>query len=237
MKLLKSLMLFSSVLGTVTASEGKFFVGAQIGTEKTNVSFSDAKKEIGKHFSTFTTKETKKFGLLGGLSLGYLHKFSNSPIFLGGEVYANLSNTKASEKFSVENYPRGVSTISGFAEYTIKHKGTLGAALMAGSWLTPEFAPYVKVGFENTRFQPEYVETYKSSSGGYAKIEEKLKSVSISGVLIGAGAFYKLTDQIYVGGEYGYTSYQTKKIKGKLLDIGNIKPKTHKLVARVIYTF
>lgn len=159
-----------------------------------------------------------------GVCIGYDHTFTESMVYLGGEVsyqYRDLSIIQT------EN------TFPGFVEYTtnLSTKGAVGFAVKLGLAPHKNFLAYVKAGSVISNFRAKFSDRTAPFRDPYNKSFRKV------GFQTGVGIDYAFAENWRAGLEYEWVQYPTVR-----LDCGHVgslkfKPETHNINIGIKYVF
>jgi len=174
---------------------------------------------VGVNSSTFTdtdnvaTKASTDFGgrgAIGNLFAGY-GAMVNSNIYLGGEAFADLTNTSAEFK------------IPGLKK-TISQKYGYGISFIPGVMLSDHTMAYGRIGVIRSRFELATDVQDRSST---------TKRQALTGGQIGLGLQTSLTQNLDLRGEYDYTRYREAKFN----DTNSIQPRSDSFNLGLVYKF
>ncbi len=224
-KLLLTGALLIGGISAATAGFNGFYVGGHLG-----LGLLQGTHTYTNGGSTAGTQKVKAIGYLAGINAGYLKLMSGSNMVVGGEVYYTLAGPKSSQNLQI---PGGL--VEGKAN--ISHKSAMGGALIAGALLNPKVLMYAKLGYELDKFNLKYTGlTFQAqTTESYTK--------STRAFVPGAGALYKISESLLVGGEYGYAKMGKLKPRSDQVAINGAQrgytftPTEHRLTAKVVYVF
>lgn len=215
---------FALISNMTYASQGIFVSGNAGGLFQSgkHIYTNDAAKE-GK-------QELKSFGGVVSGGLGYLHELSESKIVFGLETFVGMSTVNSKKDLQVKDG-------SAEGKVGIKPRAFFGASILTGMAINPRVILYGRLGYEFTRFSFEYADlTFQTPTA--QKYTKTLK-----GLAPGAGAFYKLTDKILLGGEYVFSMQGKVKLREETATINGAKRgytfsgHAQRVMARLIYVF
>jgi outer membrane immunogenic protein len=208
--MLKKLLIASAILAassTFAFAAGAPYVGAGLGVNN----------------SKFKLTEDNGNTLDGlGSRGGALNVFGgygatvNQNIYLGGELFANASNTDV--KGSANVVGTGAS-----ANLDLRTKYSYGVSFMPGWMATDHTMVFGRIGVVKTRFE------YKETATGFPS---QTSRKNITGGQLGLGMQTDLTQNLAVRGEYVYTSYRSTTMLGN-----KIKPSTDQFNLGLVYKF
>ncbi|RZI46659.1 outer membrane protein [Candidatus Finniella inopinata] len=189
----------------------------------------------GKHVYTNATPqqgsvELSNLSYIAGLQGGYMHYLADSKFVLGGELGFSITGLNATKTLRVEGGP-----VEG--QVSIREPYKYSFAIFAGMALNPKVLVYAKLGIEKNKFTLKY-SNLTFQTPGY-----QTYSVSLVGFAPGAGAYYKLSQNLLIGGEYNYSFI--KKVQPRMdtspVNGANrgysISPIQHRLLVKIIRIF
>ena len=186
-KVLKFCFLMSLLSANSSLYASGPFIGAQAGLNYD--SYKD-KCTIGNQKPL--SKEKKGFGVLGGFNAGYIMQPNEKHVLFGGALYFSLTPSKKSAPLDPS---QPGNTFEMKSSYSGKALG------MVGVYLNPKAAMYALAGVSYYTFEAKH-----SISGVSYSNKKKLIAPTA-----GAGAFYKISDHMSIGGEAHLPIF--KKIK------------------------
>lgn len=164
------------------------FLGAHAGA-----SYDNYKDKFTIETTQPITLQKKGVSILGGLNFGYILPPTNKHLLIGGGVYLSMHPSK--KKSSM---PSGSSKVNfeGSCKYSAK------ALVMAGMFFNPKAAVYALAGVGYYLFEIKHSveETNNATPPAITTTSFNNKKKTIAPI-IGAGALYRITDSISVGGE------------------------------------
>lgn len=168
-------------------------------------------------------------GVYGG-HLGYFYSPVGGRAFFFGEALGLTGSAKQQKDLAVTG-----GTKEGI--FSISRKMTLGAAGGGGIFVNPMVGFYVKLGYEQTKFDFSYTQlTY----GTQASESFSKKS---TGVNFGGGLLYKITNSVFVNGEYTYATGKKIRVRSSDGAINGARrgysftPGEHRLMLKLSYMF
>lgn len=172
-------------------------------------------------------QKLNSFSYLGGAHAGYLSEVGGSKAVVGIEGYYTMMGLKPKKDLIVDG-----GTLSG--QVTIRHKSSMGAAILAGVAVNPKVVMYIRAGFEKANFQMQYSQlTFQTpNSQTYNK--------SATAIVPGAGVLYKVSERVTIAGEYHHPLYSkmTPRADTAAPFIGYIvNPVEHRMVLKISMTF
>ena len=172
-----------------------------------------------------------------GLFLGYGWTAAPSGFHLGGELFGQIENFNAKREDLMGNRAFGLTT-------KLRSKNTFGAAAKIG-YIHKDMLFYGKVGAASTKWKLNYA--YPAAVATLAAPARDARDISKNsrktGLLVGAGMDYAITNNWSIGAEYVYTMYKAVKLAvpaapGAAASVNlSHKPTVSTFNARVKYTF
>lgn len=175
-------------------------------------------------------QKTKGISYLAGINAGYLKQMGASNMVVGGEAYFSMAGPKASLNLQIPDGP-----LEGKAN--ISHKSAMGGALIAGALLNPKVLMYVKLAYELDKF------TFKYTALTFQTPTSESYSKTTRAFVPGAGALYKVSESLLVGGEYGYAKIKKMQPRTDAVALNGAQrgytyaPEEHRLTAKIVYVF
>lgn len=161
-----------------------------------------------------------------GASLGYTHVFQSN--FLLG-LTAHIDHS------SIEG--KSQQTVEGRTEATLKDKQKRFYGVYARmGYRYGNVAPYVKLGYINSKFDSETIDSTSGAGNGVLGVGKKSKN--LSGFQTGLGADIALNDRFTLGMDYTYARYERFSFNG-IADNGvkvsttAVRPETHMFMVNV----
>lgn len=152
-------------------------------------------------------------GAIGNLFAGY-GAIVSSNLYLGGEVFANLTNTESQES-------------SGPNKYTVKNKYGYGISFIPGVMLSDHTMLYGRLGVVRSRFESKATTAAASSTA----------TKTLTGGQVGVGIQTSLTQNLDLRGEYDYTSYGSTKFNNAPTATMKIQPRADIFTVGLVYKF
>ncbi|MHA1558964.1 MAG: outer membrane protein [Alphaproteobacteria bacterium] len=202
-----------------------FYIGAFGGVGLTNGihTYVDDQGREGK-------QKIKNIPSIYGIDGGYIWQMENEKGFYGFDFYFSTSSGKIKKDLIVEG---GVKE----GEANIEHKRSLGGAFFVGTMVNINVGLYAKGGLESAKFKFEYENlTFQNPNG--EKYEKSLKGISV-----GLGFIGKITNSLYLGGEYLYvimdkcTPRSVDNLKDNARRGYNVQLNQHRFLLRLKYIF
>ncbi|RDI38378.1 outer membrane protein [Aquicella lusitana] len=200
--MLKKFLLASAILAatsTAAFADGPY-VGASLGAEAGSFNLKD---------DSGSSVDFGGRGAVGSIFGGY-GATVNQNIYLGGEVFANLTSTSADIKVDSDN-----------VKDSIKNKYGYGISFIPGVMLSDHTMVYGRAGLVRSRFEVKESAPVSSS-----------QSKTLTGGQLGIGIQTSLTQNVDLRGEYDYTSYRSANFSGNKLS-----PATDQFNLGLIYKF
>ena len=216
------------VIGSITATHARFhglYIGANAGVTllKGDHKYTNASPKEGKVL----------FGDMSyilGLQGGYMHYLADSKIVIGVELGFSILGLNVTKDLKVDGGP-----VEG--KVNIRNRYKFGLALFAGMAINPKVMMYAKLGYENNKFDLNYTHlTFQTPS--YEKY-----SVSLRGLVPGAGLYYKLSPVLFVGAEYNYSLMKKTQPRSDTTALNGARrgyifsPIQHRLVVKIVRVF
>ncbi len=168
-------------------------------------------------------------GVYGG-HLGYFYSPVGGRVFFFGEALGLTGSAKQQKDLAIIG-----STKEG--TFSVSRKMTLGAAGGGGIFVNPMVGFYVKLGYEQTKFDFSYTQlTYGTNTS------ESFSKKS-TGVNFGGGLLYKMTNSIFINGEYTYATGKKMRVRSSDDAINGARrgysftPSEHRLMLKLSYMF
>lgn len=167
-----------------------------------------------------------KFSLRGfGASLGCLAgymKMADNKTWFGGEISYEKKTNKTSNQMN--------GALGNMGKSSISLDDTLSIAGMIGAAYNPRVVVYAKTAIESTRYSFKYDNLQNPPTSFKA-------TKRVNNFVPCAGGFYKVSDSLLIGAEYGYV-IALKKISLTVNDISvTYKPAEHRLTLTARYLF
>ena len=155
--------------------------------------------------------------------VGVSHTFANNFV-LGLELIGGFSGISTKFEDPAQNL---------VAKF--KKKNSIGATAKAG-YAVDSVTPYVKVGVDNAEFEGN--QTVSTPAGFFNNTKTKKR---LTGLVLGAGADFKVTEEVTVGAEFLHKRYgqMTAKVTNATNSVigTKIKPTTNEFKIRGAYHF
>jgi opacity protein-like surface antigen len=133
----------------------------------------------------------KGIGPLIGAHGGYTHLIGGGITFVGAELFGLMGTGNATGDVKVTGGPLN-------GKVKARRKITLGAAVLAGTFINPKVGLYAKIGFERNSYKFEYRElTFQTPN-------TENRSKSTLGFAPGAGVIFRLAPSVAIAAEYTY---------------------------------
>ncbi len=167
------------------------------------------------------------FSYLGGAHAGYLSEMGGSKAVVGIEAYYTITGLKPKKDLIVDG-----GTLDG--QVTVRHKSSMGAAVLTGVAVNPKVVMYIRAGFERASFQMQY------SQLKFQSPNSQTYSKSTTAIVPGAGILYKMSERITIAGEYQHPLYN--KIAPRTDTVAPligyiVNPVEHRVTLKVSMTF
>src|SRR3990167_449869 len=200
--MLKKLILVTAIVAASSAAlaNGAPYVGASAGV---NTDVFNVKDDAG------NTINFGGRGAIGNIFVGY-GAMLNQSFYLGGEVFADLTNTTSDITIDTDN-----------VKDKFKEKYGYGISLLTGIALSDHTMAYGRLGVVRSKF--EIKETAPASVS-----QEK----SLTGAQFGLGIQTSLTQNVDFRGEYDFTAYSSGNFSGN-----SLKPRSDQFNIGLIYKF
>ena len=150
-----------------------------------------------------------KRGAIGNIFAGYGAMLSES-FYLGGEVFADLTNTASDITIDTD------TVVDKF-----KEKYGYGISIIPGIALSDHTMVYGRLGVVNSRFE------IKETAPVSVSVQK-----SLTGAQFGLGMQTSLTQNVDLRGEYDFTTYRTGNFSGN-----DMKPRSDQFNVSLIYKF
>ncbi|OGT36082.1 MAG: hypothetical protein A3F11_05580 [Gammaproteobacteria bacterium RIFCSPHIGHO2_12_FULL_37_14] len=198
----KKLILVTAMMvaSSVALANGAPYVGASAGV---NTDVFNVKDDFG------NTINFGGRGAVGNIFAGYGAMISQS-FYLGGEVFADLTNTTSD--ISLDN--------DAFKD-KFKEKYGYGISIIPGIAFSDHTMAYARLGIIRSRFETKETAPVTAS-------EEK----SLTGAQFGLGMQTSLTQNIDLRGEYDFNAYSSGNFNGN-----SVKPRSDQFNLGLIYKF
>ncbi len=224
-KLSLTLALLIGGVSAATAGFNGFYVGGHFGAAmlQGTHTYTNGGSKPGE-------QKAKGIGYLAGINAGYLKQMGASNMVLGGEAYFSMVGAKSSLNLQIPDGP-----LEGKAN--ISHKSAMGGALIAGALLNPKVLMYAKMAYELDKF------TFKYTGLTFQTPTSESYSKTTRAFVPGAGALYKMSESLLVGGEYGYAKIKKMQPRADAVALNGARrgysfaPVEHRITAKVVYIF
>src|SRR3990167_2665883 len=200
--MLKKLILVTAMMTAsgIAFASGAPYVGASVGVNTDVFNLSD------------DANNTINFGgrgAVGNIFAGYGAMLSQS-FYLGGEVFADLTNTTSDITIDADNF-----------KDQFKEKYGYGVSILPGIALSDHTMAYGRLGVVRSKFEVKETSPVATS-------EEK----SLTGAQFGLGIQTSLTQNIDFRGEYDFNAYNSGNFNGN-----SLKPRYDQFNVGLIYKF
>jgi hypothetical protein len=172
-------------------------------------------------------QKLNSFSYLGGAHAGYLSEMGGTKAVVGIEAYYTMTGLKPKKDLQVDG-----GVLEG--KVVVRHKSSMGAAVLTGVAVNPKVVMYIRAGFEKASFQMQYSQlTFQTpNSQAYNK--------STTAIVPGAGILYKMSERITIAGEYQHPLYN--KIAPRTDTVAPligyiVNPVEHRITLKVSMTF
>ncbi|MBK0398480.1 outer membrane beta-barrel protein [Limibaculum sp. M0105] len=162
-----------------------FYVGARVG-HGTLLTDTSGERTSGMGVTTLRETTQGSGGVNGGIFAGYGHAFDE--FYVGAEIEGELSTSN----WNIDRDPNG-------RLFSAEKKGLVGAMLKGGYIVNDAILVYAKGGVVNSWFDADY------SFGGASAS----RSRSDTGIRVGGGIEFPVTDKLHVNLDYTHTSYDS----------------------------
>ena len=203
--MLKKLIFASAILAattTVAFANGAPYVGVSVGANAGTFKLSN------------TSGDSIDFGgrgAIGGLFAGY-GMLASQNIYVGGEVFANLTSTQSDIN----------TTGTGTLRDKIYNKYGYGISFIPGVMLSDHTLAYARVGVVRSKFEVKQIAPTAAS-----------ESHMVTGGQLGVGLQTSLTQNVDFRTEYDFTVYRASTFD----NINKVKPRTDTFNVGLIYKF
>ena len=165
-------------------------------------------------------QKLNSFSYLGGAHAGYLSEMGETKAVVGVEAYYTITGLKPKKDLQVDG-----GILDG--KVVVRHKSSMGAAVLTGVAVNPKVVMYIRAGFEKASFQMQ-----SPNSQAYSK--------STTAIVPGAGILYKMSERITIAGEYQHPLYN--KIAPRTDTVAPligyiVNPVEHRVTLKVSMTF
>ncbi len=212
--MLKKFVVASAILAstaTVAFANGAPYVGASLGVNSANYNTS---------YNLSPLSGSVDFGgrnAIGNLFAGYGALVSQN-IYLGGEVFADLTNTSSE-----------VKVLGGSTEIktSMTNKYGYGVSVIPGLMLSDHTMLYGRAGLVRSRFDSKL----SATSGVFSSAASAQNTVT--GGQLGLGVQTSLTQNVDLRAEYDYTQYRAINFNDGM----SVKPRTDSFNLGLVYKF
>ena len=205
----KKLILTTAILAvtsTVALANDAPYVGGSLGVNADTFKFKDEAND---------TTDVGGRGAIANLFAGY-GATVNQNIYLGGEVFADLTSSEADAKSGTDS-----------SKDSMKEKYGYGISFIPGIMLSDHTLAYGRLGLVRSRFE------LSESNGTNSGTDKK----TLTGGQIGVGLQTTLTQNVDLRGEYDFTSYKSGNFNTGIVGANKISPRSDSFNLGLVYKF
>jgi len=192
------------------AATPSFFVGAQAGYQNIDLEYSD-RDSFGTASESFSSDYSLS-GLAGGIFAGV--KFNVTPNFyLAPEVNLGISNADGGESDSYnDSWNGGSVNYSESYDYEVEADRSYGIGVLAGYKFTEATSFYGRLGYQRTKFEASYNESWSLIDQGFSDSDSFSASDSktFGGVRFGVGMETAVSSNVALRLDWSQTHYSSE---------------------------